>query len=184
MKNVIFILISFFFAIVCYGQDIASQQFMNAFEKHVGMYYEGRIVAGGKEGDGFVGERLLMQVKSWDARQIKVPFYVGEDKSRTWVFTLNDNLIELKHDHRLENGMPEEVTFYGGTATNEGWKDMQMFPADSQTCELIDYACFNVWWVTINEEKFTYNLRRIGTDRLFSVEFDLTKSVESEYMPW
>lgn len=161
-----------------------SKEFINAFKPHIGKYYEGKIVAGGKEGDGFTGERLLMQVMSWTDREVKVPFYVGEDKSRTWVFSWSNNRVELKHDHRMEDGTPDKVTYYGGTATNEGQPNMQMFPADEETAQLIDYAAYNVWWVTIEGNKFTYNLRRMGSDRFFSVEFDLSKPVVSNFKPW
>jgi len=157
---------------------------MNTFEKHVGKYYEGKIVAGGKDGDGFTGKRLLMQVMSWDPNQVKVPFYVGADRSRTWVFSLIDDRVELKHDHRMSDGTADKVTFYGGIASNEGAAHMQVFPADAETCTLIDYTCFNIWWVTIDQDTFTYNLRRIGSDRFFSVEFDLKKPVQSDFKPW
>jgi hypothetical protein len=162
----------------------SSQQFIDAFAKHEGQYYEGKIVAGGKEDDGFMGNRLIMQVMKWSENEVKVPFFVGTDKSRTWIFTLDQDRVKLKHDHRHEDGSPDEVTFYGGTANTSGTPHMQMFPADQETCTLIDYACFNVWWVTIDDTKFTYNLRRIGTDRWFSVEFDLTKPVISDFKPW
>lgn len=166
------------------GQPSNARVFMDAFNLHRGNYYEGMIVAGGKEGDGFTGKRLLMHVMECGERQVKVPFFVGDDRSRTWIFTFSNNRVELKHDHRHIDGSPDSVTFYGGTANNEGWTDMQLFPADAETCELIDYGCHNVWWVTIDDEKFTYNLRRIGTDRFFSVSFDLTKPVETDLTPW
>ncbi|MFD2555951.1 hypothetical protein [Sphingobacterium tabacisoli] len=166
------------------AQTSNSKAFMEAFKPHLGKYYEGTIVAGGKEGDGFTGERLLMEVMSWDEREVKVPFYVGEDKSRTWIFSWSNNRVELKHDHGKSDGTADKVTFYGGTAPNEGTPNMQMFPADAETEQLIDYAAYNVWWVTIDADKFTYNLRRIGSDRLFSVEFDLTKPIVSNFKPW
>lgn len=181
-----FLLLAFACLVVSFSraQSSPSKAFMQAFKPHLGKYYEGKIVAGGKEGDGFTGKRLLMQVMSWDEREVKVPFYVGEDKSRTWIFTWTNNRVELKHDHRLADGSPDEVTFYGGVATNEGLPTMQMFPADAETAELIDYAAYNVWWVTIEGDKYTYNLRRVGSDRLFSVAFDLSKPVQSDFKPW
>jgi hypothetical protein len=46
-------------------------------------------------------------------------------------------------------------------------------------------AATNVWWVELVAGKFfTYNLRRIGTDRLFTIRFDLTKPVAIPYAPW
>lgn len=177
-------LLTLFTIVVGWAGAQQSKAFMEAFKPHLGKYYEGKIVAGGREGDGFSGERLLMQVMSWDEREVKVPFYVGEDKSRTWVFSWTNNRVELKHDHRMADGTPDKVTYYGGRATNEGQANMQMFPADEETAQLIDYAAYNVWWVTIDSDKFTYNLRRIGSDRFFSVEFDLTKPILSDFTPW
>jgi hypothetical protein len=39
---------------------------------------------------------------------------------------------------------------------------MQMFPADAATEELIDYAAYNVWWLTIDETKFFLQLEEDG----------------------
>lgn len=161
-----------------------SKIFLEQFKPLVGQYFEGEIVSGGKEGDGFVGKRLLMEVMSYDDREVKIPFYVGDDKSRTWVLSYSNNVLTLKHDHRHKDGSADEVTFYGGTATNEGSSVIQVFPADIETCQMIDYACQNVWWITMDGTTYTYNLRRIGTDRLFTVKFDLSKPVKSDYKPW
>ena len=125
-----------------------------------------------------------MQVMSYDDREVKIPFYVGEDKSRTWILTYSNHVLTLKHDHRHEDGSPDKITFYGGTSNNEGSSSLQMFPADDETCRLIDYACQNVWWITIDDSSYTYNLRRIGSDRVFTVKFDLTKEVKSDFKPW
>lgn len=168
-----------------FAQDIPkSKVFLEKFKPYEGQYFEGKIVSGGKEGDGFTGKRLLMEVMSYDDREVKIPFYVGDDKSRTWIISFSNNVLTLKHDHRHEDGSPDKVTFYGGTSANEGAETIQMFPADNETCELIDYACQNVWWITMDGKTYTYNLRRIGSDRLFTVEFDLTKPVKSNFKPW
>ncbi|HUH35943.1 MAG TPA: hypothetical protein VL022_08945 [Moheibacter sp.] len=161
-----------------------NQLFKTQIEKHCGKSYEGTITEGAKEGDGFTGERLVMQVLSCEKDQIKIPFYVGEDQSRTWVLTFENDRVELKHDHRNADGSDEEVTMYGGTSTNVGHADLQMFPADQATCSMIDYACHNVWWMTIDGKSFSYNLRRIGSDRQFTVVFDLTQPIEFNKKPW
>ena len=109
---------------------------------------------------------------------------VGDDRSRTWVLKNEPSGIILKHDHRLISGEEDSITQYGGKASNAGSANMQFFPADIQTCELIGYACFNVWWITIDDKTFTYNLRRMGTDRLFTVSFDLTRPVANPEDPW
>jgi hypothetical protein len=76
------------------------------------------------------------------------------------------------------------ITQYGGTSTNSGSASVQIFPADQETFNIIPAAAANVWWITINETSFTYNLRRIGSDRLFTVHFDLTKTVPTPAAPW
>ena len=161
-----------------------SKLFLEQFKPFVGQYFEGEIVAGAKEGDAFSGKRLLMEVMSYDDREVKIPFYVGDDKSRTWILSYSNHLLTLKHDHRHQDGTADAVTFYGGTATNEGNKLIQVFPADKETCSLLDHASQNVWWITMDGSTYTYNLRRIGSDRVFSVKFDLTKPVKSDYKPW
>lgn len=161
-----------------------AQLFLEQFKSLKGKYFEGEIISGGKEGDGFTGKRLLMQVLSYDDREVKIPFYVGDDKSRTWILTYSNERLALKHDHRHEDGSADKVTFYGGLSPNEGSSTIQVFPADQETCALIDYACQNVWWITMDGKSYTYNLRRIGSDRVFSVKFDLTKSINSNYKPW
>ncbi|WP_428897226.1 hypothetical protein Dip518_001013 [Parelusimicrobium proximum] len=158
-------------------------EFFEEIKKHCGNAYEGTATEGGDEPP--FNQRLVMHVRECTKNQIKIPFFVGEDKSRTWVLTLKKDRILLKHDHRHEDGSSDEVTMYGGLSTNTGSKERQMFPADQETADLIPYAAWNVWWMTVTDQIFSYNLRRIGTPRLFTVEFDLTKKLEeTPSAPW
>jgi hypothetical protein len=59
-----------------------------------------------------------------------------------------------------------------------------MFPADQETATRIAFASTNLWWITLDEKTFTYNLRRIGSDRLFTVEFNLANPIEFRKRPW
>lgn len=165
-------------------QENGLQQFWSRLQKHCGKSYEGTVTAGSREGDGFTGQKLIMQVLNCKDSVIKIPFYVGDNKSRTWVLSKKVNSLTLKHDHRHKDGSPDSITWYGGTTSNSGAAGMQVFPADQQTCELIPYACGNVWWMTIDEKVFTYNLRRIGSDRVFTVSFNLEKPVTVDDKPW
>jgi hypothetical protein len=134
--------------------------------------------------DDFTGKKLVMHVLYSDDETIFIPFNVGDNLSRTWVFKYQNGRIMLKHDHRMENGEHDEITMYGGTSTNIGRQDMQVFPADQETLDMIPAAFSNIWWVTLDSTTFTYNLRRIGTDRLFTVAFDLTKEIEKPEPSW
>ena len=134
--------------------------------------------------DDFAGKKLTMHVKSCSTNEIKIPFNVGDNYSRTWILTKKDGIITLKHDHRHENGTSETITFYGGTNTNFGFKDFQMFPADQETATLIDYASTNIWWITLDDKTFSYNLQKAGSKTPFNVYFDLTKEIKSPPAPW
>ncbi len=132
----------------------------------------------------FAGKRLVMHVRSCNDSIVKIPFFVGDDKSRTWVLTRKNNRIELKHDHRHKDGSEDKITMYGGMTTNSGQASIQAFPADQDTKDMIPAASTNIWWITLNETLFTYNLRRLGTERVFKVSFDLTKLLENPEAPW
>ena len=174
------------FPILMFGQhQTNSERFWSQLQSHCGKTYEGKITAGAVAGDGFTGEKLVMHVRSCNPNEIKIPFFVGKNKSRTWILRLNaDKTVTLKHDHRHPDGSEEELTQYGGTSANHGMPHLQIFPADAHTASILPAASANVWWFTINETNITYNLRRIGSDRFFSVSFDLGKTIETPEAPW
>ena len=157
--------------------------FWNQLSTLCGNAYSAEIMAA-PENDSFRDQELIMHVRSCTDDVIKVPFFVGDDKSRTWVFSKSDNQLTLKHDHRHEDGSEDEITQYGGTSPNSGLSNVQFFPADVETADLIPAAATNVWWIELEEEYFTYNLRRLGTDRYFSIKFDLTQTIETPEAPW
>lgn len=173
--------------LIAFNTRLAAQSpgevFWQKLKEHCGRAYEGRMPEGASTKD-FEGKRLIMHVRSCEDGEIRIPFFVENDRSRTWVFTFEDGRIKLKHDHRHEDGKPDTITQYGGTAANHGSASMQIFPADQETAQLIDYAIGNVWWVTLNETEFSYNLRRVGSDRLVSVVFDLSKAISVPPAPW
>ena len=51
-----------------------------------------------------MGQRLVMHVRDCSADEVRIPFWVGEDHSRTWVVTRTETGLRLKHDHRHEDG--------------------------------------------------------------------------------
>ncbi len=165
------------------AQVAKSDEFWKSLQKLCGKAYLGEIVHA-PENDSFRGKKLVMHVRGCVKNQIKIPFFVGEDRSRTWVLTKVKDRIQLKHDHRHKDGTSDEVTMYGGTSTNSGSATRQVFPADEETVKMLPAAASNVWWIDLTEKYLTYNLRRIGTDRFFSIRFDLTKEIEKPDAPW
>lgn len=161
----------------------SQEAFWNRLLAHCGKAYAGEFGSDPVPAD-FAGKELKMYVMSCDENTIKIPFYVGEDRSRTWVLTKTEHGIQLKHDHRLEDGSDDDVTMYGGLTANGGSAGVQYFPADEETNEMINGAAANLWWITIDENTYSYNLRRVTGPNLFSVVFDLNNPIETPELPW
>ena len=165
--------------------ESANIVFWKELEKLCGKAYAGTVVAAPADDTTFKDKTLVMHVRSCEKDRIRIPFVVGEDRSRTWVLTRREDRLLFKHDHRHEDGKPDSVTMYGGSTTNVGAPVRQMFPADQETVNTIPAAAMNVWWIDlVPGEHFTYNLRRIGTERFFSIKFDLKTPVPSPAAPW
>jgi hypothetical protein len=126
--------------------------------------------------DPFAGKELVMHIQTCNDSTIRIPFHVGEDHSRTWVLTNLPEGLQLKHDHRHEDGTPDEVTMYGGISTLSADSLTQRFPADAHTASLIPAAATNEWTMALspNGKTFSYILKRDGKLR-FQADFDLTK---------
>ena len=169
----------------------ARDAFWNNLSALCGRAYEGRIAAnagGGAGPDPFDGKTLVMHVRECSAGEIRVPFHVGDDRSRTWVFTRAAEGLRLKHDHRHADGSDDKMTMYGGDAAGPGAPEKQSFPADEASRAMfvaggIPQSAANVWVAGLTPGKtFRYGLERPG--REFRIDFDLTKEVAAPPAPW
>lgn len=159
--------------------------FWTELRKLCGKAYAGTLASAPENDADFKGKELVMHVRACEKNQVRIPFFVGADKSRTWVLTKRNERLLLKHDHRHADGTPDKVTMYGGSTTNSGAPTRQTFPADQQTVDVLPAAASNVWWIElVPGESFTYNLRRMGTERFFSIKFDLRREVKTPAAPW
>lgn len=145
-----------------------------------GQRFEGKVVTSDPLDADFANSRLLMHVRDCSAAEVRIPFHVGEDKSRTWVLIRTDAGLRLKHDHRHEDGTEDELSQYGGDTAAAGTATRQEFPADEFSKELFltkgnPASVTNVWAVEAADALFAYELRR--PERFFRVEFDLTRPV-------
>jgi hypothetical protein len=163
-------------------------QFFANLRALCGQSFEGRVVTTDAADASFASERLVMQVRECSDDVIRVPFHVGENRSRTWVITRTDAGLRLKHDHRHEDGSEDVLTQYGGDTANAGSGERQEFPADEHSRTLftqnnIPQSVTNVWAVEVHPGRtFAYELRR--PNRHFRVEFDLTRPVAAPPAPW
>lgn len=146
-----------------------------------GQSFEGRVVSNDAADADFAGKRLVMRVECPQG-QVRIPFAVGEDRSRTWVITRAGTGLRLKHDHRHADGTEDVLSQYGGDTLAPGTPERQEFPVDDFSKALFTrqgrtVSNTNVWAMEIRpSEIFAYELRR-PEGRFFRVEFDLTRPV-------
>jgi hypothetical protein len=168
--------------------------FMAALAAHCGRAFAGRIVANTPAStapDPFDGKALVMHVRGCDepARELRVPFHVGDDHSRTWVINRTTTGLRLKHDHRHRDGSADVLTMYGGDTASPGEAGRQEFPVDAESVALFrregsTASVSNTWAMEIGPGKnFVYELSR-PDGRLFRVEFDLSMPVAPPPAPW
>ena len=170
----------------CTAPSAPTADLWSALESLCGQAFEGKVIEGTEASDEAMRtSRLVMHVRSCTADELRVPFHVGENRSRTWVITRTSDGLRLKHDHRHEDGRPDEVTQYGGDSRGDGRSLSVEFPADQLTANLLPAAASNIWTMSVEPGKtFTYALRREGTPRRFSAQFDLSRPVEAPPAPW
>ncbi|MBC6982067.1 hypothetical protein H8B08_09970 [Caulobacter sp. 17J80-11] len=146
-----------------------------------GKSFEGEVISTDPADADFRGKRLVMTVRDCSADEVRVPFAVGEDRSRTWIVTRTAQGLRLKHDHRHADGTPDALTMYGGDTIAPGTAGRQEFPVDAQSRALFERegrtaSLTNVWAMEIEPGRaFVYELRR--PNRLFRVKFDLSRPV-------
>jgi len=168
-----------------------ASQFLAAVSAMCGKAFAGKVVANepAQPNDPFETQPLVMHVRTCDTpSEVKVPFHVGEDRSRTWVLTLVGDRIRLKHDHRHQDGTSDVLTMYGGDSVVAGTATRQEFPVDQFSIDLFtrenrSVSNTNVWAMEVHPGRmFAYELTRPG--RKLRVEFDLTAPVAVPPAPW
>ena len=156
-----------------------------------GNAYAGRVVVDtpASANSPFAGKALTMHVRECGEREIRIPFHVGDDRSRTWVVTRSMSGLRLKHDHRHQDGSEDKVSQYGGDTVAAGTAGRQAFPVDAGSVAMfrregLAASVTNTWAMEIVPgDSFVYELSRPG-GRLFRVEFDLGRAVPVPPAPW
>ncbi len=191
-------LLYFFIGCICLGAAFADAEsgpaspqteFWQALHALCGQAFEGRLVAFDEQLDaGWLPERMVIHVRRCSQTQVEVPLFVGANRSRTWVLTLEPDRIRLKHDHRHEDGSEEAVSWYGGHTTDPGRAWRQTFPVDDYSKALflthgLEGSITNLWYMEVVPGRhFAYGLTRPG--RHLRAEFDLTRPVDPPPAPW
>ena len=159
------------------AESNAQNEFFKSLSALCGQRFEGQMTFPKQGQDSFAGKLLIATVESCKSDEIKIPFQVGEDRSRTWVVSKTAAGLQLKHDHRHPDGTPDEINMYGGLAGDTGSRLSQSFAADAHTAKIIPAAITNVWTITLSDgnSALRYHLERHNAPR-FTAE--LTKVTE------
>ncbi|HUP18715.1 MAG TPA: hypothetical protein VM778_02045 [Gemmatimonadota bacterium] len=139
---------------------------------------EGRLLRA-PEGDTQIDPGARLVVHFWECgdQELRFPLHVGENHSRTWVFIRHADALELRHDHRHEDGLEESNTWYGASTADQGTATRQEFVFERD-------GMMVGWQVEIEPgRRFTYGTTRAGEWR-HHLEFDLTRDVETPPLPW
>ena len=152
-----------------------------------GQAFEGQLVSTDAADADFAKQSMVMHVLECSETEIRIPFHVGDDHSRTWVITREEDGLRLKHDHRHEDGSEDAVTQYGGDTIDVGTPTRQNFPVDDFSIAMFEReglaaSVVNVWSVEFDEGLFAYELTR--PNRHFRVEFDTSVPVAAPPAPW
>ncbi len=169
------------------GPEPASQTAQDVFFANLtalcGQTFEGRVATDDPADADFRAQRLVMHVRDCSPREIRIPFHVGEDRSRTWIVTRTGQGLRLKHDHRDPDGTTHTLHDYGGDTTDAGTPERQAFPVDAESVALFNangagVSTTNVWALEVRPgQEYVYELSRPG--RLLRVVFDTTKPAAS-----
>ena len=167
-------------------------QFLTNLRTLCGKSFAGRVLVDVPASTGlnaFAGHPLVMHVRDCATDVVRIPFHVGDDRSRTWIVTRTATGLRLKHDHRHADGSDDASTQYGGDTATAGSATRQQFPVDADSIVMFtrqDRAVSNTnrWAMEIEPGRFfVYELARPG-GRLFRVAFDLTTPVPTPPAAW
>jgi hypothetical protein len=155
---------------------------------HCGGAYPGRLVVAPPGDRMLTGtERLVVHFRRCAPDRLELPFHIEReadgswDRSRTWVFMRLPDGIELRHDHRHEDGTPDETTWYGGRTESPGTPGRQEFVFTERRAA--DGSALG-WRVEIVPgERYSYGTIR-GTEWTWRVDFDLRTRVPPPPAPW
>ena len=149
--------------------------FLNNLASLCGQSFRGGQVYMQPGRDSWADHDMVMHVTVCEDTHVHIPFHLDEDRSRTWMFLEENGQLRFRHDHRYEDGTPEEQTLYGGYSDGSGTAFLQRFPADDYTVELLTDTLGREWNVVLDETLTTFSYRLLYHGEIvFQADFDLT----------
>ncbi|CAN5768648.1 hypothetical protein BH23GEM9_BH23GEM9_21980 [soil metagenome] len=172
------------------GEAVATPQaaFMDNLRQHCGRAYSGRLTLEPAGDEMLTGtEELIVHFRECGQDTLRLPFHLEQedagtwDRSRTWMFMQTADALEIRHDHRHEDGTPDEQTMYGAYTQDAGMANRQEFILTERRAP--DGSPLG-WRVEIEPgQRYTYGTIR-GGEWSWRVDFDLTTTVPAPPAPW
>lgn len=165
------------------NQDV----FFSNLSRLCGNAYAGKLISDDAVDADFKDAKMVMHVRDCSDTEIRIPFQVDDNRSRTWIITRTGEGLQLKHDHRHEDGSEDEVTMYGGDTAGQGNSTRQEFPVDDYSIAMfkdegLAASVTNIWAVEVLPKAFVYEMAREG--RLFRVAFNTEETVDIPPPNW
>ncbi len=179
MKKLSILFAALFLLYSCEAVPDTGREFLENLSEYCGYSYEGRTtefsLGAADEEHPLEDPRMLMVLEECTEDEIRIPFYVDEDQSRTWILQMRDDQLHLSHDHRYPDGTEYDQNLYGGYSDARGTGLKHYFPADDFTITERPQRNINVWSMEIDpeDEKFYYRLYLQDVLR-FEATFDLS----------
>ncbi len=179
MKKLSILAVAIFLLSSCGAPPDNGRQFLENLGEYCGYSYEGRTtefsLGAADEPHPLEDPRMLMILEECSEDEIRIPFHVDEDQSRTWVLQIRNDQLHLSHDHRYPDGTEHDQNMYGGYSDARGSGLKHFFPADDFTIAERPQRDINVWSMEVDPDgdKFWYRLYLEGVLR-FEATFDLS----------
>jgi hypothetical protein len=164
------------------------EAFWGNLRAQCGRAYPGRLTLEPPGDEMLTGtEELVVHFRQCGADTLRVPFHVEKeatgtwDRSRTWVFMRAAAGLELRHDHRHEDGTPDENNWYGARTRDEGTATRQEFILEERRAA--DGSPLGWRVEVVPGERYTYGTIR-GGEWTWRVDFDLSRAVPAPPAPW
>lgn len=141
----------------------AQHAFFENMRDLCGQTFGGRTILAEETDETFEPARLYFIVEECDEDELRIPFIVGDDASRTWILRIGEEGLSFIHEHLRPDGTEYEGSGFGGHASDEGSATFQHFPDFWATDETPPDE-HRVWRLRIDREHdlFVYYLDRGG----------------------
>lgn len=166
------------------AEDVHSA-FLANLSEHCGRAFPGEVIHVPEGDPYFVDDpEVVMHVRECSANEVRIPVAVADDRSRTWIFTRTAGGVDLRHDHRYEDGTPEASTFYGAFVADPPVAESSPSPTRHEFKTEGDDGSVTGWVVEIVPgERYTYGTQRDG-EWGYRFDFDLSSPIDPPDDPW